>query len=336
MEITIKRAILHILDNNASIPVISNRELELENSKISDFFKKHIEKLYNDAATKNGTFSNNKDNQVLNQVMILAENEDGFIEASIAISNELFKLMTKHIDIPPADLVFCIADVENRRYLAILKMNYRECYTHYVENDGDGLINQLIMHKTILPSESHRLEEGALIYLDDYTIRLLEAPCEIDGEKRLYFSELFLECKTDISKKDTLKIINKVAQDISEKYYDGSFTKVTEVKSAIYEISGEDGNLEIDRLAQKVFRNSKEIQDEYKEGVFKSGIPETVTLDAIYVEKKVMTQKIKTDTGIEINFPSTMYNDKDMMEFINNPDGTISILIKNINKITGK
>lgn len=60
-------------------------------------------------------------------------------------------------------------------------------------------------------------------------------------------------------------------------------------------------------------------------------VPETNTAN-----KKFRTQKLKTDIGIEINFPSHFYNDKDVIEFINNPDGSISILIKNVNKVMNK
>lgn len=52
--------------------------------------------------------------------------------------------------------------------------------------------------------------------------------------------------------------------------------------------------------------------------------------------KKFTKQKLKTDSGIEINFPAHFYGNPDVMEFINNPDGTISILIKNIGKVVNK
>ena len=336
MEFNIKKAILHVLDSNTSVPVISNKELDISSGGVSDFLVKHIEKINNDAAAKKGEFKDAGDNPVLNQILKLIENEDEFVYSTIEISNVLFNLMLKHIDIPAADLVFCIVEVESRYYLAILKMNYRESYTHFVENGDDGLQNQLVKHRTILPSDSQRIEEGAVIYLEDYSIRLVEKACEIDGEKKNYFSELFLKCKTDLSKRETLKIINKAAQDISHKYYDDRFEKMAEVKSVICELAEEDGDFEIDRLAESVFKDSKEIQDEYKEQVYKAGISSKVSMDASYVEKRVMTQKLKTDTGIEINFPSTIYNNKEMLEFINNPDGTISILIKKINKITSR
>ena len=49
--------------------------------------------------------------------------------------------------------------------------------------------------------------------------------------------------------------------------------------------------------------------------------------------KKGRSQKIKTDTGIEITFPAEYAGNDDFIEFINQPDGTISIAVKNIGKI---
>lgn len=68
-----------------------------------------------------------------------------------------------------------------------------------------------------------------------------------------------------------------------------------------------------------------------------AGIEENeIQLSEKITERKFKSQKIKTDTGIEINFPSTYYNNKDMIEFINQPNGTVSIVIKNVGKISNK
>lgn len=46
--------------------------------------------------------------------------------------------------------------------------------------------------------------------------------------------------------------------------------------------------------------------------------------------------KIKTDTGIEITIPSDFFDNSEYIEFINNPNGTISISIKNVGKIINR
>lgn len=49
-----------------------------------------------------------------------------------------------------------------------------------------------------------------------------------------------------------------------------------------------------------------------------------------------INHKNKTDIGIEITFPVDYFKYNDYLEFINNPDGTISIQIKNISKLINK
>ena len=52
--------------------------------------------------------------------------------------------------------------------------------------------------------------------------------------------------------------------------------------------------------------------------------------------KKFERQFIKTDTGIEISIPMEQYNNSDVVEFITNADGSVSVLIKNVGHLTSR
>ena len=52
--------------------------------------------------------------------------------------------------------------------------------------------------------------------------------------------------------------------------------------------------------------------------------------------RKYGKQNLITDTGIEIRIPMEQYQNKDKVDFITNPDGTISVLIKNVGSIISK
>ena len=47
-------------------------------------------------------------------------------------------------------------------------------------------------------------------------------------------------------------------------------------------------------------------------------------------------QFLTTDTGIEINIPMEVYRDKKKVEFITNDDGTVDIMIRNIQELFTK
>ena len=53
-------------------------------------------------------------------------------------------------------------------------------------------------------------------------------------------------------------------------------------------------------------------------------------------EKKYRTQKFKLDSGIEISIPVHVYQDLSKVEFVNNADGTITLMIKDIASILNK
>ena len=63
---------------------------------------------------------------------------------------------------------------------------------------------------------------------------------------------------------------------------------------------------------------------------------EDVKVEKNLAVKTAKNHKIKTDTGIEITFPTEYFENHDFIEFINNPNGTISIEVKNIGRILNK
>jgi hypothetical protein len=64
-----------------------------------------------------------------------------------------------------------------------------------------------------------------------------------------------------------------------------------------------------------------------------AGVPMAVDLEGKKPEKKLTVHKLKMDNGISLDIPVEIYRDRDIIEFVNNPDGTISIMIKNISNM---
>ena len=58
-------------------------------------------------------------------------------------------------------------------------------------------------------------------------------------------------------------------------------------------------------------------------------VPERVPVERKQVERAaVRNHKIRTDTGIEISFPAEMGSNSEYIEFVNEPNGLISIELK--------
>ncbi|WP_026896156.1 nucleoid-associated protein [Clostridiisalibacter paucivorans] len=335
IDFNVKSLIVHILDNTIEMPVLSDKEQELE-ADIIEFIGKHIEKILRDSKLKNAEFVG-EENPIKELCEEMSNNWDKFTSTTALIASRLFDIMKKHVNIPSADIVCLLFKLDNVLHLGILKFNYKHSYIHNIENSGDGRVNSIIKQKTTLPSESQRVEECAIINLEDFTLKLLEKKYEIDGEKMFYFSDLFLKCSTEVSSSEKVKLFTKATDKFTKKYFGEDYLKQGEIKKVVAQSIDEDSGINVEKIAHHVFEKNPELKTEYVEQVKKTGVSEEVIpVETEREEKKFRNQKIKTDTGIEINLPTEYYGDDDKVEFINNIDGTISILIKNVGKVINK
>lgn len=329
----IKKITVHILDNNLQMPVFSEVESQL-NDDIIEFIGKHIEKIINNDSLKSAAFIED-DNRVKSICEKIAVENDFFLEGTIEMADILFKIMISNIEIPPADVIFLLFSFDNVMHLGILKLNYTHSYIHHVETTKSGRVNSIIKQRTTLPSTSQKIDECALINLEDFSIKVYEKKHNINNEKAFYFSSMFLNCSSQISLNEKIKIFTKATQKFSKTYFDEDPAKHAEIKKAVFESIEENDAIDVEEVAKTVFSQNPQLKHEYIEHVEKAGLEEkSIPINERIVEKNFRKQKIKTDTGIEISLPIEYYGSADKIEFINNTDGTISILIKNINKIT--
>jgi len=188
-----------------------------------------------------------------------------------------------------------------------------------------------------LPGGGGRLSEAVTISLAENTVQLLEKKYEINGVKTNYLSEVYLQCHAKMSQKTKLDIVTKAVDQINKKYFEDDFEKKMEAKSVIHNTYVEQGTLVPEEIGEELFGQVPEIKEEFVEKLEKYKLPkEEITVKNERTTKKFEKQFLTTDSGIEINIPMEEYNNKQHVEFITNPDGTISVLIKNVNRITTK
>ena len=78
------------------------------------------------------------------------------------------------------------------------------------------------------------------------------------------------------------------------------------------------------------------MKERFLEKAAEKTLPPEVDLPRAAVAASMKKQKIKTDTGIEITFPAEYFRNQEFIEFVNHSDGTITIEIKQISKITNR
>lgn len=332
-DIIVRCAVVHILDSAIGMPVFSDQLLEL-GPDLNDFLRGHIYKIAVSDDKKECRF--NEEESSLFQC-IKNFSEDNMIAASQEMAGMLYTIMNQNIAIPSGDFFVVTYQTGSTPYLALLKMNYKETYIHYAYSQEGMNYNDIIKQKVTLPSEGARLSEAVLINLKDYTLQLVERKVDVNGVKTNYLSTIYLQCATELSQKSKLGIITKAVEQVQEKYFGNDFDKAMEVKAVIHEEYTNQGAISVESVSEKLFGEQAEIKQEFCDKLKKYNL-ETEEVRPVNKQttKKFEKQYLTTDTGIEINIPMDQYNDKNNVEFINNPDGSISVLIKNISSITSK
>ena len=332
-DIIIRKAIVHILDYQKGYLGLSNTLLDL-GPDLNEFIRGHIYKLVSSDDMKKCRF-NEENSPIFSMLETFDENEEAdYIGVSKKIAECLFEVMCESAEIPSADLVVASFQIESTVHLALLKMNYKENFIH---NQLEENQNDIIKERIILPSDSSRLTEAAVINLKTMEIRLIEKRYEINGEKVNYLSELVLLCHTDLPPKKKLNILTKAIQDINNKYDDKDINAKMEAKSILQKEFVENQEFNVNEIGDKIFGDHIEMKQDFDEVLERYDMQyDTFTVTNDNTVKKLEKQVLLTDTGIEITIPMEEYNTKSNVEVIEEPGGAKTIVIKNIENLTLK
>lgn len=332
-DVIIRKAILHILDYHKGYLGLSDSLLDL-GPDLNDFIRGHIYKLISSDDMKKCRF-NEENSPVYSMLEMFDEDdEEDYISVSKKIAECIFDVMCDSGEIPSADFVMASFQIESTVHLALLKMNYKENFIH---NQMDDNQNDIIKQRIILPSETSRLAEAAVINLKTMEIRLIEKKFEINGEKINYLSEKVLLCHADLPAKKKLNILTKAIQDINNKYDDKDINAKMEAKSILQQEFVENQEFNVNDIGDKIFGDHSAMKRDFDEVLERYDMQyDTFTVANESTVKKLEKQVLLTDTGIEITIPMEEYNSKSNVEVIEEPGGAKTIVIKNIENLTLK
>jgi len=327
VEIIIHRAILHVLDPTLDAPVLSGGGMELTAEKTA-YLQNHIEKLL--ASDEIRQCRPLPDSAFRNE---LEHNQD-FIDLSCRIAGVLFDYMHAHTTIPGADLAVVDFTRDGAPWLGILKLNYKNGYTHYTETVEGAPVNSIIQQRACLPTQSGKVEEGALVNLTDYSMRLLEKKYDIDGHKEFYLSSVvFQYTQAEPEKKKLQAIQEAAAQAVKDAYEDEPHADAQVAMLIANQAADNDNQVSVEQVRQQLAEEYPLAAVPFDDYVEKSEVleeaaaPVTVTPARI---RRMESRSIRTANGIEVKIPTELLNSDSELEFLHDPDGSVSLLIKNV------
>ena len=305
MEIIIHQAILHVLDTTLDAPVLSGGGMELTAEKTA-YLQNHIEKLL--ASDEIRQCRPLPDSAFRNE---LEHNQD-FIDLSCRIAGVLFDYMHAHTTIPGADLAVVDFTRDGAPWLGILKLNYKNGYTHYTETVEGAPVNSIIQQRACLPTQSGKVEEGALVNLTDYSMRLLEKKYDIDGHKEFYLSSVvFQYTQAEPEKKKLQAIQEAAAQAVKDAYEDEPHADAQVAMLIANQAADNDNQVSVEQVRQQLAEEYPLAAVPFDDYVEKSEVleeaaaPVTVTPARI---RRMESRSIRTANGIEVKIPTELLN----------------------------
>lgn len=329
----IKKGILHVIDRESGSLVLSDQLLD---------FKEYPVKVYIDAALDQIDKTELKKAEGVQNLelsgLVELYKETGLINMSHEMAQWVFDGLAISEDAPSGDiLVFEFEDHNEVQKIGFIKFNYKPNFSHAFVHEDNKVKASIVINKTNYPSKSKVIEEMLLVNLETLELEIVEKQYKFEGEKRLFLSEHLLQLETELTPTNEIKLIKNIVKAVSTKYNEELFVIMSRTQQALFLCIEEDGEIDSERVSEYVFENNESAKKEFHEYLAVSKFKgELISKNVEKYESKLRKQKFKLMNGIELNIPAEIFENNEIIEFINNPDGTISIVIKNLDFIESK
>ena len=332
----INHAILHIFDAQSAVTVFSEQELELDTRAVKSFVTKHLKRSRNAADNHPGSFT--QESAFAAELKRYFFGERTFIDLSQQIAEFLCEQLS-HAEKPSsADiLVADFEDDEETRWFAILIMESRMAFMHEVANDAGTVAAKIARHHAILPAPTQKIASYALVRSRDLAVLYQDKPRTIMGADTQLIVDGLLQCTTGTSAKEVIDTVTRAVAEAAEEHGANAAVALAATKAAMVEQVEVDEELPPWDIVDEVFAEEPALQATVRQKLEEEHVPERVSVERAHAERpSVRSQKIRTDTGIEITFPVEMSKNSEYIAFKNEPNGLISIELKNIGAIESR
>lgn len=352
--IRINHAILHVFDFTSCVNVFSQEELDLDSRQMKSYVTKQARKCLTHLDNKRGEFS--ADSNFAPELRSYFRGERGFIDLSVQIADfiagELGRMgKSESTDLLVVDFeeeikleagstedeeIAASFDGRVNRYFGLFLLESKQAYIHAVGYGEQGAPSIAIeRHHAIMPNPSQKISSFAIVDSRTLEVAFQDKLRSIAGQDTYLIPDGLLQCSMEASSKEVIDEITNIVEEVAEEYGANSAVALSRAKAYVSEAAEDGRGVSPRELAEEVFEDEP-LQDRFVQAAVEEDIPERVRVDKKAAERIARNHKIRTDTGIEITFPSEYAHNPDFIEFASMPNGLISIELKNIGQIENK
>lgn len=359
----IAHAILHSFDFETGSATFSEQELDLENRQVRSYVQRTVRKCASSSENKHGTFAD--ESNFREELGLYRSGQTGFVDLSTQIAQWFWEELRRGEDLQNADLLVAhveetpqagsapadgdaegddapavAPDLPPTRTFAIILLPRRQSFAHELAGFEGHSINGVVRTDATLPNPTQKLDTYALVDLDSLAIAFHDKPRPIAGQDTLIVPDGLLQCSKQASSREAVQAVTSIVEEVAEEYGLNTAETVSRAKAAVARDVEVAEQFEPEEIGREVFEDAPEMQRRYEERLEETArsesLPEEVPMRRGEANRMAQRHRIRTDTGIDISFPSEYGHDSTYLAFSTDPDGHIQIVIRNVAKIENR
>lgn len=334
-DILVEKAILHVVDVNADEAILTTKNLDI-NEDVEEFVRKHVVKSLNDEETFTARFLS-ADVTVAKLVQSVIDDTENFIQSSQDLTKRMFDLIKK-TEIPSGDMLFVQYISDDQRCFGIMKLDYQMSYMHDITFNEEELHIGLISQEVGLPSVGQRLKKCVFFTKapeSELEMIVVDKKQKLEESNENYFVEKYLEAVVISDDTDKTRRFRATIEKWSKKNLTDDITAATDVRETINDMLLENKSVDINQVVNNVLESRPNERESLAEAIHDAGYRDgsSFEVDRQWVDKKMKSKHIKTDTGITIRGEFELFRDNHKFVVKNNGDGTVDYIIKNVRNV---
>ncbi|MBO4327357.1 MAG: nucleoid-associated protein, partial [Clostridia bacterium] len=307
--------------------VLSNYPTALDDDS-ADYLKTHIVKAFNSDDAKKCAFD--REGFVSSQIQDVRHN---FVEFSQELARRFFGVMQDAGTIPSGDLIVLTAAIAGDDYLCVMKFNYKTSFIHEFRAIADTNAINFVKHQGILPGKTAKIDEAFFVNIDTRDVFVLEKKFEIGGVKDFYISPVILGVTDNLSVKTQLETVRKVAERIYEEHYGPTVNMKPRVAGLMCRELANQQTFRMDNIIDNFTEEFPEAAPDFRAAADKLPVEKEERLPVPpSLVKRISKQTVKSRNGIEVKIPVRVYDNPKAMEYMREPDGTLTLIIRDIDE----
>ena len=360
----VRNAILHVFDFETGSKHLSERELDLSERPTRSYVQRHLRKVSNSPESRSGEFSENS--AFAEKIADYFAGHEDFVALSQEIGQYFWEELRKSDDPGQCDVL--VADFEDtdaaaqkakasnttmgaalaqaleqdeydappqRRFATIL-LPRRQAFVHDLRNIDGQAANDVVRTDATLPNPTQKVESYLLVDADTLAISFCDVARSIAGRDSYLIPDGLLQCTTRPSGREVISTVTRIVEDVAEEYGLTPALAVSEAKAYVAERAQMGEVVMPQEVGERVFEDAPQMRESYERRAREERLPEEVPVKRSAANRITKNHRIRTDTGIELTFPSEFAHKPELISFEREADGSIRILIKGVSHIENR